>query len=263
MYSIPLRRALVTQSDLPYPEGVCCAEVLKVGGGEHAAAAAVDESRAGLRALVWGSLVSAAFALIVATRIFASDVVRYLRVGAGVTGFDFFLSFALFGVGHLVGLWVGLAMLVGALIGALLRDCPGVHVLATSRLRLRLPEEHVYAVGPLALPAEAGEAEAPAANPCMQLFVERATAVWPTFALSADNAPAVAYICRRLEGIPLAIELAAGRVRLLSPHQIAARLDGAATVAPRAGEGPARRRAQADGKQAQDGSQAHVAIRFD
>jgi len=116
---------------------------------------------------------------------------------------------------------------VGALIGALLRDCPGVHVLATSRLRLRLPEEHVYAVGPLALPAEAGEAEAPAANPCMQLFVERATAVWPTFALSADNAPAVAYICRRLEGIPLAIELAAGRVRLLSPHQIAARLDGA------------------------------------
>ena len=117
MYSIPLRRALVTQSDLPYPEGVCCAEVLKVGGGEHAAAAAVDESRAGLRALVWGSLVSAAFALIVATRIFASDVVRYLRVGAGVTGFDFFLSFALFGVGHLVGLWVGLAMLVGALIG--------------------------------------------------------------------------------------------------------------------------------------------------
>ncbi|HEY7672977.1 MAG TPA: oligopeptide transporter, OPT family [Gammaproteobacteria bacterium] len=117
MYSIPLRRALVTQSDLPYPEGVACAEVLKVGGGEHAAATAVDESRAGLRALVSGSLVSGAFTLIVATRLFASDVVRYFRVGAGVTGFDFFLSFALFGVGHLVGLWCGLAMLVGALIG--------------------------------------------------------------------------------------------------------------------------------------------------
>jgi putative OPT family oligopeptide transporter len=119
MYSIPLRRALVTQSDLPYPEGVACAEVLKVGGGEHAAAAAVEESRAGLRALVWGSMVSAVFAVIVATRVFASDVVRYFRVGdrGAVTGFDFFLSFALFGVGHLVGLWVGVAMLVGALIG--------------------------------------------------------------------------------------------------------------------------------------------------
>jgi len=117
MYSIPLRRALVTQSDLPYPEGVACAEVLKVGGGEHAAASAVEESRAGLRAVVWGSIVSAVFAVIVATRIFASDVVRFFRFGNGVTGFDFFLSFALFGVGHLVGLWVGLAMLVGAIIG--------------------------------------------------------------------------------------------------------------------------------------------------
>jgi putative OPT family oligopeptide transporter len=118
MYSIPLRRALVTQSDLPYPEGVACAEVLKVGGGEHAEASAVEESRAGLRAVVWGSIVSGAFAIIVATRIFASDVVRFFRFGnGGVTGFDFFLSFALFGVGHLVGLWVGVAMFVGAVIG--------------------------------------------------------------------------------------------------------------------------------------------------
>jgi putative OPT family oligopeptide transporter len=118
MYSIPLRRALVTQSDLPYPEGVACAEVLKVGGGEHADAAAVEESRDGLRAVVWGSVVSSVFAVIVATRVFASDVVRYFRVGErGVSGFDFFLSFALFAVGHLVGLWVGLAMGLGALIG--------------------------------------------------------------------------------------------------------------------------------------------------
>src|SRR5450631_39354 len=104
MYSIPLRRALVTQSDLPYPEGVACAEVLKVGGGEHADAAAVEESRAGLKAVVWGAIVSAAFACIVATRIFTSDVARYFRVGdrGGVTGFDFLLSFALFAVGHLV-----------------------------------------------------------------------------------------------------------------------------------------------------------------
>ena len=62
MYSIPLRRALVTQSDLPYPEGVACAEVLKVGSGEHGAG--VEESRAGLSALLWGSVVSAAFSLI-------------------------------------------------------------------------------------------------------------------------------------------------------------------------------------------------------
>ena len=119
MYSIPLRRALVTQSDLPYPEGVACAQVLRVGGGEHADAAAVEESRAGLAAVVWGSVVSAAFACVVATRVFAGDVVRFFRVGASgsVTGFDFLLSFALFAVGHLVGLWVGVAMFVGALIG--------------------------------------------------------------------------------------------------------------------------------------------------
>ena len=119
MYSIPLRRALVTQSDLPYPEGVACAEVLKVGGSEHADAAAVEESRTGLRAVVWGSIVSAVFALVVGTRIFAGDVAHYFRIGGrgGVTGFDFLLSFALFGIGHLIGLWVGVAMGVGALIG--------------------------------------------------------------------------------------------------------------------------------------------------
>lgn len=118
MYSIPLRRALVTQSDLPYPEGLACAEVLKVGGGADAQASAADDARTGLRAVVWGSILSAAFALVVATRIFASDLARSFRVGdrGGVSGFDFFLSFALFGIGHLVGLWVGVAMLVGALI---------------------------------------------------------------------------------------------------------------------------------------------------
>ena len=121
MYSIPLRRALVTNSDLPYPEGVACAEVLKVGaGGEgDSAVSAAESNRAGLLAVLWGSIVSGVFALVVATRVFAGDVVQYFRVGdkGGVTGFDFFLSFALFGIGHLVGLWVGVAMLVGAIIG--------------------------------------------------------------------------------------------------------------------------------------------------
>src|SRR5215831_1570779 len=118
MYSVPLRRALVAQSDLPYPEGVAAAEVLKVGGGAEAQDSAVADARAGLRAVIWGSIVSGSFALIVATRIFASDLVRHFRVGTrgGVTGFDLFFSFALFGVGHLVGLWVGVAMGVGALI---------------------------------------------------------------------------------------------------------------------------------------------------
>jgi putative OPT family oligopeptide transporter len=119
MYSIPLRRALVTNSDLPYPEGVACAEVLKVGAGGDGdgAASAAEASKAGLLAVVWGSIVSAAFAIVVATQIFASDVVQYFRVGKdGATGYDFSLSFALLAVGHLVGLWLGIAMLVGALI---------------------------------------------------------------------------------------------------------------------------------------------------
>ena len=116
LYSIPLRRALVTTSDLPYPEGVACAEVLKVGGGADANAEAVEESRAGFLALVVGSVSSGVFALIVGTRVFASDFVRYFRFGAGVSGFDLLLSPALFGIGHLVGLWVGLAMFAGELI---------------------------------------------------------------------------------------------------------------------------------------------------
>jgi putative OPT family oligopeptide transporter len=120
MYSIPLRRALVTTSDLPYPEGVACAEVLKVGssgGSEHAHD--IEHGRAGLLAVLWGSIVAAAFAVIVATQLFAADVARTFRIGrnGAVSGFDFFLSFALLGIGHLVGLWVGIAMLIGALIG--------------------------------------------------------------------------------------------------------------------------------------------------
>jgi putative OPT family oligopeptide transporter len=120
MYSIPLRRALVTQSDLPYPEGVACAEVLKVGssgGSEHASD--IEHGRAGLLAVLWGSIVAAVFAVIVATQIFAADVAQTFRVGkkGAVSGYDFFLSFALLGIGHLVGLWVGIAMLIGAIIG--------------------------------------------------------------------------------------------------------------------------------------------------
>jgi putative OPT family oligopeptide transporter len=120
MYSIPLRRALVTNSDLPYPEGVACAEVLKVGsGGDKTDASEVEHSRAGLRAVLWGSIVAAAFFLIVKTQIFAEDVAETFRIGkrGAVSGYDFNLSFALLAIGHLCGLSVGIAMLIGATIG--------------------------------------------------------------------------------------------------------------------------------------------------
>jgi putative OPT family oligopeptide transporter len=120
MYSIPLRRALVTNSDLPYPEGVACAEVLKIGSsGSGDVASNIEQGRAGLLAVLWGSIVSAAFALIIETQIFASDVVQNFRIGkkGAVSGYDFSLSFLLLGIGHLVGLSVGIAMLVGLLIG--------------------------------------------------------------------------------------------------------------------------------------------------
>jgi putative OPT family oligopeptide transporter len=118
MYSIPLRRALVTHSDLPYPEGVACAEVLKVGSGEHATTPeAVAEGKAGVLTILVGSVVSAAVALIIAARAFVSDITGYYRFalagGTAMTGFDLGVSLALFGVGHLVGLWVGVAVLVG------------------------------------------------------------------------------------------------------------------------------------------------------
>lgn len=118
MYTIPLRRALVTNSDLPYPEGVACAEVLKVGAGAEADSIEGSHS-AGLKAVMVGSILSAVFYILVQTRIFASDVAQYFRLGSkgGATGFDFSLSFALLAIGHLVGLSVGVAMLVGALIG--------------------------------------------------------------------------------------------------------------------------------------------------
>jgi putative OPT family oligopeptide transporter len=119
MYSIPLRRALVTNSDLPYPEGVACAEVLKIGSGDKANAGEVEHSRAGLLAVMWGSIVAAVFAIVVATQVFAADVAQTFRIGkrGAVSGYDFNLSFALLAIGHLCGLSVGIAMLIGATIG--------------------------------------------------------------------------------------------------------------------------------------------------
>jgi len=114
MFSIPLRRALITDSDLPYPEGVAAAEVLRVGAASREGAA---ETKAGLATIVRGSLVSAAFSLVIAMRFALGEVGHYFRVGASATGFAGTLSFALIGAGHLVGLSVGLAMLLGLFIG--------------------------------------------------------------------------------------------------------------------------------------------------
>lgn len=114
LFTIPLRRALVTQSDLPYPEGVAAAEVLKVGADTRAAN---PEAREGLLAVIYGALASAGLALIIAMRLAIDSAQGFLRTGAAAaTGYSFSFSLALMGAGHLVGLSVGLAMLVGILV---------------------------------------------------------------------------------------------------------------------------------------------------
>lgn len=148
---------------------------------------------------------------------------------------------------------------VAQITGRLLRDCHKLHVLATSRVRLRLPGETIFPIDPLPVPetndialtnkkfavrkraAEEtmGHSHIDSAkNPSVQLFVERAAAHEPAFSLNPQSLTAIVQICRRLDGIPLAIELAAGRARLLSPDGIAAHLvdafkilaDGEATL---------------------------------
>jgi putative OPT family oligopeptide transporter len=114
LFTIPLRRALVTDSDLPYPEGVAGAEVLKVGAERRAGG---SEAREGLFAIIYGSLASAGFALSTAMRLATDTLDTVFRVGAGASGLSFSYSLALFGAGHLVGLSVGVAMLLGIVIG--------------------------------------------------------------------------------------------------------------------------------------------------
>ncbi len=108
----------------------------------------------------------------------------------------------------------------------LLARCPGLDILATSRTVLRLRAEREYPLVPLTVPVFSGPApiEQVATLPAVQLFVDRAQAVRYDFALTDDNALAVVEICRRLDGLPLAIELAAARARLLEPDALLARL---------------------------------------
>jgi predicted ATPase len=115
---------------------------------------------------------------------------------------------------------------VGPDLDDLLTRCPGLKILATSRTALRLRAEHEYAVSALTVPVfpEPPALEQVTSLPALELFADRARAVRRDFALNEDNAVAVAEICRRLDGLPLAIELAAARVRLLDPSALLARL---------------------------------------
>jgi len=112
MYSVPLRRALVTGTDLPYPEGVAAAEVLKVGSGVGGA----EENRRGLVLIGGATLVSAIYFLVAKTRLLTDTASKVFKVGTGGSAISASLSMALIGVGHLVGVAVGLAMVVGMLI---------------------------------------------------------------------------------------------------------------------------------------------------
>ena len=112
------------------------------------------------------------------------------------------------------------------MLAILLRECPSLSVLATSREPLRVEDELVWSVPPLSAPPESADrAQDLLAYPAVALFVERAAEADPGFALNGFVARDVAEICRRLDGIPLAIELAARRIGMLTPGEIAARLD--------------------------------------
>jgi class 3 adenylate cyclase len=114
---------------------------------------------------------------------------------------------------------------VGRVIADLLAAAPGLAILATSRAPLRLRFERELPLSPLAVPVAADTTiEALSISPSVRLFVERAQAVRPGFVLGPRNAAAIAALCRRLDGLPLALELAAARVRTLTPADILMRL---------------------------------------
>ncbi|WP_460728034.1 BTAD domain-containing putative transcriptional regulator [Nocardia heshunensis] len=114
---------------------------------------------------------------------------------------------------------------LGELISGVLEHRPTLRVLATSREPVGVSGETLYAVAPLPVPAPGADLAETAKSPALALFVERAQAVRPTFALTADNYAPLGEICRQLDGLPLALELAAARVIALSPQELAAHLD--------------------------------------
>ncbi|MFN0124169.1 MAG: protein kinase domain-containing protein, partial [Blastocatellia bacterium] len=109
-------------------------------------------------------------------------------------------------------------------VSELLAACPQIKLLITSRAALKVRWEHEYPVPPLALPALQDSVATLAASPSVELFLERARAVKPDFELNDDNARSIAEICARLDGLPLALELAAARIRVLTPRAMLQRL---------------------------------------
>jgi predicted ATPase len=114
-----------------------------------------------------------------------------------------------------------------SLVAAVLSGAPGVNIMATSREPLEIVGESEYRLGPLSSPVPSSKLTAADAGvfPAVQLFVERVTAIVEDFALTDANVPLVVEICRRLDGLPLAIEFAAPRVAVLGVEGLAARLD--------------------------------------
>ena len=116
MLSVPMRRALVVDSDLPYPEGVAGAEILRVGMAD---ADGARENQAGLATIVLGALAGAGFGLLTTLQLAAAEVARAFRLGSGVGTLGGTLSLGLIAIGHLIGLVTGMAMLAGLVIGKL------------------------------------------------------------------------------------------------------------------------------------------------
>jgi len=114
LFTIPLRRGLVTHSDLPYPEGVAGAEVLRAGS--EARESGSREAHEGLMAIIYGTVASAALSIATAMRLAIDEADGFFRMGAGATGYTMSFSFALLGAGHLVGISVGVAMALGIAI---------------------------------------------------------------------------------------------------------------------------------------------------
>ncbi|WP_433157394.1 ATP-binding protein [Kribbella sp. CA-247076] len=126
-------------------------------------------------------------------------------------------------------------------VGPILEAAPGVGVIATSRRPIGLVAERQYPLGPLALPADSSVAAA-GQSPAVQLFVERARAVRPDFALTDDNVDDVVAICRRLDGLPLAIELCATRIKVLTARALLGRIGPGLDVESRSTVTPERQR---------------------
>src|SRR6202171_5544474 len=185
LFTIPLRRALVTTSDLPYPEGVAAAEVLKVGSGTRGETKdETGEAREGLVAVILGSLASAGFGDMTSTRLAAAGLSGFVRLGATAsTGYDFAWSLALLGAGHLVGLSVGMAILVGQVISwviavpwltsiqpATLDQTLAAHTIAIWRTQVRfigagvIAVAAIYTLARLAKPVVGGRVSTPVAS---------------------------------------------------------------------------------------------------